>query len=55
MSPEAEKPCPICRRPAEPFLRPFCSKRCADEDLSRWFTGRYAIPVVPEAEEDEDV
>jgi uncharacterized protein len=42
--------CPICRKPAVPAYRPFCSKRCADVDLQRWFTGRYAIPVV----EDED-
>ena len=38
--------CPICKRnPAEVDYRPFCSKRCADVDLSRWFTGGYAIPV----------
>jgi endogenous inhibitor of DNA gyrase (YacG/DUF329 family) len=32
-------------------MRPFCSKHCADVDLQRWFTGRYAIPVV---DDDED-
>ena len=26
--------------------RPFCSKRCADIDLGRWFQGVYAIPAV---------
>ena len=26
--------------------RPFCSKRCADIDLGRWFQGAYAIPAV---------
>ncbi len=37
--------CPICKdRPALPAYRPFCSKRCADIDLGRWFTGRYAVP-----------
>ncbi|WP_374513366.1 DNA gyrase inhibitor YacG [Brevundimonas sp.] len=37
--------CPICRRnEADPKYRPFCSKRCADVDLQRWFTGSYAIP-----------
>ena len=36
--------CPICKKPADAALRPFCSKRCADVDLQRWFTGRYAIP-----------
>ena len=38
--------CPICRRnPVTPEYKPFCSKRCADVDLQRWFTGAYAIPV----------
>lgn len=36
--------CPICKKPTSPDYRPFCSKRCADVDLQRWFTGRYAIP-----------
>jgi endogenous inhibitor of DNA gyrase (YacG/DUF329 family) len=44
--------CPICsKRPVDPPFRPFCSKRCADVDLQRWFTGRYAIPVT---DDDED-
>jgi len=42
--------CPICGKPTDPASRPFCSKRCADIDLQRWLSGRYAIPVV----EDED-
>ena len=37
-------PCPICGKPAEQEYRPFCSKRCADVDLQRWLSGRYAIP-----------
>lgn len=36
--------CPICQKPTEPRYRPFCSKRCADIDLAKWLTGRYAIP-----------
>lgn len=35
--------CPICGRPTEPATRPFCSKRCADVDLSRWLGGVYRI------------
>jgi endogenous inhibitor of DNA gyrase (YacG/DUF329 family) len=39
--------CAICRRrPVEEAYKPFCSKRCADVDLQRWFTGGYAIPEV---------
>ena len=47
-----EKPCPICGKPADPRTRPFCSRRCADVDLHRWFTGAYAVPAV---ESDDDV
>ena len=38
--------CPTCGKPSASAFRPFCSKRCADVDLQRWLTGRYAIPVV---------
>ena len=34
--------------------RPFCSKRCADLDLSRWFNGAYSVPVVELDEADLD-
>jgi uncharacterized protein len=43
--------CPICGKPSQPEYKPFCSKRCADVDLNRWLSGRYAIPAV---EDDED-
>lgn len=51
--------CPICRKPQTDQYRPFCSRRCADVDLNRWFSGAYAIPVEdaphsgPRDEEDE--
>ena len=38
------RPCPICGQKSRPEWHPFCSKRCADIDLHRWLTGRYAIP-----------
>jgi uncharacterized protein len=44
------KSCPICGKPQDPRLRPFCSRRCADVDLNRWLTGAYAIPA---AEQDD--
>ena len=40
--------CPICKKNTHPSFRPFCSKRCADIDLSRWLNGHYTIPVVEE-------
>jgi endogenous inhibitor of DNA gyrase (YacG/DUF329 family) len=39
--------CPICGKPANDRLKPFCSKRCADIDLGKWFKGGYAIPGAP--------
>ena len=48
--------CSICSKPTIVRYRPFCSKRCADVDLQRWFSGNYAIPVVEEdrsADEDD--
>jgi endogenous inhibitor of DNA gyrase (YacG/DUF329 family) len=41
--------CPICEKPAVVDYRPFCSRRCANVDLQRWLTGRYALG---ESEED---
>lgn len=46
------KTCPICSKPATAESAPFCSRHCADVDLHRWLSGRYAIPAV-EAEDDE--
>jgi endogenous inhibitor of DNA gyrase (YacG/DUF329 family) len=37
--------CVICGKPQSGEYRPFCSKRCADVDLSRWLRGVYAIPA----------
>ncbi len=42
--------CPICNKAAADRYRPFCSRRCADVDLGRWLTGRYAIPADDAAE-----
>ncbi|MSP67839.1 MAG: DNA gyrase inhibitor YacG [Alphaproteobacteria bacterium] len=48
------RPCPICRKPATPAHRPFCSDRCRKVDLGRWFQGAYAIPAKPEEDADLD-
>ena len=48
--------CPICGKPATLQDRPFCSPRCRDVDLQRWFSGGYAIPAVEdEAKPDDEV
>ena len=47
-----KRTCAICKRPADdPACTPFCSRRCADLDLQRWFSGVYAVPAV-EPEDD---
>ncbi|HXC54130.1 MAG TPA: DNA gyrase inhibitor YacG [Rhizomicrobium sp.] len=43
--------CPICGKPRDQAMRPFCSKRCADLDLARWLKGEYAIPGAPAGDE----
>ena len=45
--------CPICGKPVQRAYRPFCSRRCADLDLQRWLSGRYAIPAAEGDEEEE--
>lgn len=36
--------CPICHKPTVAAYKPFCSGRCADIDLAKWFDGTYAVP-----------
>ena len=45
--------CPLCGKPTVARYRPFCSRRCADVDLGRWFTGGYRLPGPPLTEEPE--
>ena len=49
-----EKPCPICGKACDALYAPFCSKRCADVDLGRWFGEAYRIPVQPERGDEFD-
>ena len=35
--------CPTCGKPSAAAFRPFCSKRCKDRDLHRWFTESYRV------------
>ncbi|HTP78292.1 MAG TPA: DNA gyrase inhibitor YacG [Rhizomicrobium sp.] len=45
--------CPVCGKPRDAKLRPFCSRRCKDVDLARWLSGDYAIPGAPAGEGNE--
>ncbi len=43
-APPAAQTCVVCGKPQDAKYKPFCSKRCADIDLSRWLKGVYAVP-----------
>ena len=36
--------CPMCSGETDEKYKPFCSRRCADVDLAKWFSGAYAAP-----------
>ena len=48
------RPCPICRKPRSEAHAPFCSTRCKDRDLVRWFSDGYSVPGPPADPEDID-
>ena len=50
MTEPSPKACAICGKPQAERFRPFCSARCKDVDLNRWFSGAYAIPAAESAE-----
>jgi len=52
MNLKTSKPCAICRRPRSEKFAPFCSARCRDRDLARWFNDDYALPGPPATPED---
>ncbi len=41
------RPCPICKRTNNTEYAPFCSSRCRDRDLNRWFSDGYSVPGRP--------
>ncbi len=51
----AVRRCPICKSPAAAGFMPFCSKRCSDIDLGKWFANAYAIPGEEHDDEAESV
>ena len=47
--------CPTCQKlfdPKNSAAMPFCCERCRMVDLHRWLNEEYALPEVPDAEED---
>jgi len=46
--------CPICTRPVLARFRPFCSKRCADQDLGKWLTSEYKFASDDEPDLDDE-
>lgn len=37
------KPCPNCGDPTVETYAPFCSRRCAEVDLGKWFNESFVI------------
>ncbi|MEZ6116750.1 MAG: DNA gyrase inhibitor YacG [Pirellulaceae bacterium] len=49
--------CPICGQAVATSgnsSMPFCSSRCKNVDLNRWFNEEIRLPLNPEAEEEPD-
>jgi uncharacterized protein len=46
--------CPLCGKPRVQRFRPFCSARCRDVDLGRWFDATYAVPAVEPGYAEDD-
>jgi len=44
--------CPECGKATTQDFRPFCSKRCADLDLGKWFNESYQLPGDAEIPDD---
>ncbi|MEM9277726.1 MAG: DNA gyrase inhibitor YacG [Pseudomonadota bacterium] len=42
--------CPSCGQNSTRSYYPFCSKRCQDLDLHKWFSGSYAIAATDQSE-----
>ncbi|WCL54853.1 DNA gyrase inhibitor YacG [Gimibacter soli] len=41
----ADGKCPECGKATVDTYKPFCSKRCADLDLGKWFNEDYVLPA----------
>ena len=46
-APPRSKPCPMCKKPRSEEFSPFCSARCRDLDLAKWFGEGYSMPGEP--------
>lgn len=46
--------CPNCGKPMVTEFRPFCSARCKQVDLNRWFSESYRVPAGSVDEEEDE-
>ncbi|TNE34478.1 MAG: DNA gyrase inhibitor YacG [Alphaproteobacteria bacterium] len=49
--------CPQCGKPTVQEFRPFCSDRCKQLDLGKWFNEAYVIPgeeTIPANDPEDD-
>ncbi|UIJ44659.1 DNA gyrase inhibitor YacG [Sphingomonas cannabina] len=45
--PNSHDLCPLCGKPTDPGLAPFCSQGCRDRDLLNWLGEGYRLPGPP--------
>jgi endogenous inhibitor of DNA gyrase (YacG/DUF329 family) len=50
-----QKTCPVCHKPVVAKFAPFCSARCANIDLGRWFGETYRVPAAPPEHSDDEI
>jgi uncharacterized protein len=41
--PKKNHKCPMCKNETHQDYKPFCSLRCANEDLRKWLSAEYVI------------
>lgn len=49
-----KRKCPKCRKASIAQYAPFCSKRCADDDLASWITEKYRVAAEENAQASAD-
>ncbi|MGL6187918.1 MAG: DNA gyrase inhibitor YacG [Holosporales bacterium] len=51
----SESFCPLCLKPSNKKVFPFCSQTCEYIDLGAWLRGEYIVPGTPLEEESDEI
>jgi len=55
MAQAKDKKCVLCGKTTDVKYHPFCSKRCSQVDLGKWFNESYAIESDDDYDSDEEI